>query len=83
MEDEHQSFLNLLQKLREGNPLTVEMQGPFSRTLFYENGHYYEQTPKGRKEISSEEAHGYLRVLIARWRRERREQREDKEEKTQ
>jgi len=56
MEDEHQSFLNLLQKLREGNPLTVEMQGPFSRTLFYENGHYYEQTPKGRKEISSEEA---------------------------
>ena len=72
------SFQILLQQLRERNPITVEMSGNFSRTLFYENGDYFEQTPEGRKKISLEEAQGYLRVFIARLRRERREQRKGK-----
>jgi len=67
------SFQTLLQQLREGTPITVEISPTFSRTLFYENGNYHEQTPGGRKKISLEEAQGYLRIMIARWRRERRE----------
>ena len=67
------SFQTLLQQLREGNPITVEISQGFSRTLFYENGDYFEQTPQGRKKISREEAQGHLRLMIARWRRERHE----------
>ncbi len=67
-----ESFRDLLEKLTEGNPITVDT----GRTLFYENGDYFEQTLEGRKKISLEEAQGYLRVMIARWRRERREQRQ-------
>ena len=75
---QHESFQSLLQQLREGNPITVEMTTDFSRTLFYENGDYFEQTPGGRKKISLEEAQGHLRLMVARWRRERREQRKGK-----
>ena len=72
------SFQDLLQKLREGHPIIVEISQDFSRTLFYENGDYFEQTPDGKNRISLEEAQGYLRVMIARWRRARREQRQEK-----
>ncbi|GEM_PF-4103165 len=75
--EEHQSFQALLQKLREGSPIMVET-GPLSRTLFYESGNYFEQTPRGQKKISKEEAQAYLRVMIARWRRERREEHKEK-----
>jgi len=74
------SFRALLQQLREVGPITVEMNATFSRTLFYENGKYYEQTPNERKEISPEEAQGYLHIMVARWRRERRERRKGKKE---
>jgi hypothetical protein len=56
----------------------VEISPGFSRTLFYENGDYHEQTPQGRNKISLEEAQGYLHVMIARWLRERRERRKGK-----
>ncbi|MDP4007103.1 MAG: hypothetical protein Q8P55_00710 [bacterium] len=72
------SFQILLQQLRDENPITVEINRGFSRTLFYENNKYYEQTPGGRKEISLEEAQGYLRVMIARWRREQRQRQREK-----
>ena len=67
------SFGTLLRQLREGDPIIVEIGKDFSRTLFYENDKYYEETPGGRTEISREEAQGYLRIMIARWRRERRQ----------
>ena len=67
------SFRTLLQRLREGESITVEVREGFFRTLFYENGEYFEETPEGRAKISLEEAQGYLRVLIARWRGERRQ----------
>lgn len=68
-----ESFRDLLEKLRRGGPITVDT----GRTLFYENGTYFEQTPSGRKKISLEEAQGYLRIMVARWRRELREQRKE------
>ena len=72
------SFQTLLQELRGGKPITVEMSGDFLRTLFYENDSYWEQTPDGKKKISRGVALGYLRVFIARLRDERREQRQGK-----
>lgn len=79
-EGKPQSFQILLQKLRDGYPIIVET-GSFSRTLLYEDGDYFEQTPSGKKRISLGEAQSYIRLMIARWRRERRERR--KEEMTQ
>ena len=72
------SLKSLLQRLREGSPINVEMSQNFSRTLFYENETYYEQTPEGRRRISREEALLHLRMFIARAREERREQRKGK-----
>lgn len=59
---------HLLEELKKGNPITVEMG---RRTLFYENGHYFEQTPEGEKKILLlKEAREFLRTMVARWRSE-------------
>lgn len=78
MKEKPKSFQDLLEDLKKRGSITVDT----GRTLFYENREYYEQTPEGKKPISPEEAQGYLRIMVARGRRERREQRKQ-EEKTQ
>lgn len=72
------SFHDLLQKLRDGNLITVESSSIFRRILSYKSGVYFEETPTRKGEISREETHGHLHVIVARDRRIRREHRRGK-----
>ncbi len=66
------SFQDLLNCLRDENPITVEITEGVSIVLSYKDGTY----SVNGEEVSREEVHSYLSAHIGRKRRERRGQRE-------
>lgn len=62
----------LVQQTREGHPLTVESESDadgnlvFSRTIFYENGRWFQETPRGKEQIHRRVAVDAIRAFASR-----------------